>query len=107
MEKPHGLELVPKAMSKITIEGEIYQAMLGESILSVANRQKHYLGEICFKGNCAGCLVEMVGDARGKLETPDPKELKVLKVLGKPQEKFRLACQAKILQLPLEVKKPL
>ena len=99
--------LVPKTMTKITIEGEIYEAIQGESILNVANRENHYLGEICFVGNCAGCLIELMGDAAGKLELPDAKELEVLKVLDKPRERFRLACQAKIRQLPLEVKKPL
>ena len=107
METPLGLELVLKYMSKITIEGEIYHATSGESILAVANRENHYLGEVCFQGNCAGCLVELCENAHEQLETPSIKESEVLKVLNKSPERFRLACQAKIIRLPIEVKKPL
>ena len=94
-------------MGKITIEGQVYRASLEESILSVANRENHYLGEICFQGNCAGCLVELSKGVFNQLETPGPKELQVLNVLNKSPLKYRLACQAKINSLPLEVKKPL
>ena len=107
MEKHLGLELAPKDMSKITIEGEIYHAKPGESILAVANRENHYLGEICFQGNCACCLVELSKNAHKQLENPSIKESEVLKVLNKSPERFRLACQAKINRLPLEVNKPL
>ena len=107
MEKHLGLELAPRHMSKIIIEGEIYHATIGESILAVANRENHYLGEICFQGNCAGCLVELSENAHKQLETPSIKESEVLKVLNKSPKRFRLACQAKIKRLPIEVKKPL
>ncbi len=107
MEKPPGLESVPRPMGKITIEGLVYRASPEESILSVANREKHYLGEICFQGNCAGCLVELSEGAFKQLETPGPKELQVLNVLNKSPQRYRLACQAKIKSFPLEVKKPL
>ena len=93
-------------MSKISIEDEAYDASPDETVLAVANRENHYLGEICFKGNCAGCLIELASDAADKLDNVGIKEGQILRILEKSPKHFRLACQAKIKELPLRVYKP-
>lgn len=94
-------------MNKLYIEDEVYDARTEETLLAVANRENHYLGEICFRGNCAGCLVEISSAEHSKLYPAESKEMLILRVLKKSPENFRLACQAKIKELPLTIKKPL
>ena len=94
-------------MSQISIEDEAYDASPDETVLAVANRENHYLGEICFKGNCAGCLIELNSDDADKLDDVGIKEKQILRLLQKSPKNFRLACQAKIKELPLKVYKPM